>query len=479
MDRMDEIWKDRFNGEELSNQDFLIPDEIVWSNIADATVRKNNRKRVLFWLFTGILGTLILLSFIYQNTVFASHSTDENKAQVEVTNKVVDIHSSTDSGVQITDIEIEQDRKDNKSIEKKGLTTEIKATPKTKLKHPAVSNEPVQSSIFIRKKEKGTFNVNDVENNFFVEKEINNAVSVLVQSENEESPKTVSLKALDIFYPSRLKDPVADFPVELNLPLSTQPISKNPSWSVSAQAGATYWKHQISSQYTSDLSAFDFNYSDNFGWLTGINVSRKIGSHFTVDAGLSYEQVEVKSGHNSTLNYNPAAETTTASNAYSLSLATPYGLIPAQFEFDRKTSIGNTSVDLLVDVFSEHTIRNFSIPLTVKYNPFGNKARFQPSIGVGLGANYLATLDNQLAHIDTHHTAIEFNKESSSFDTPEIQNWHLDYRLVVETSMILQNHFSLNMSYAFISGINPLFKQQNYQTKINRHQLTVGLRKSF
>ena len=99
------------------------------------------------------------------------------------------------------------------------------------------------------------------------------------------------------------------------------------------------------------MSQFDFDYSNEFGWTTGLKAGLNFGKYFELNLGFQVEQVRVESGHNSEIEYDPNLENGDALNTYDLTLASPYGLTDASFILNRNRDIGSDEVPLEVDFF--------------------------------------------------------------------------------------------------------------------------------
>jgi len=230
------------------------------------------------------------------------------------------------------------------------------------------------------------------------------------------------------------------------------------------------------------LSPFDFNYQDSWGWQTNFSLNFELNNYADAFVGLQFDQVKTTSGHNSELQYNVLEEENPSDplNGYALSLATPYGLSGATFNFNRGQNLAANEVDLVVDFNSEHLIRNWSLPIGTAIYPLGKKRKFIPSATIGFGINYLAQITNKIQSIETHHDAIQYDDSgTSTFVSPDLEKWHFDYRLGLNAKYELKRNLHLQLNYDWTRGLNPIFKFENYETKIDRHQISLGLTKSI
>jgi opacity protein-like surface antigen len=111
--------------------------------------------------------------------------------------------------------------------------------------------------------------------------------------------------------------------------------------------------------------------------------------------------------------------------------------------------------------------------------PIGRKQLFTPAVTLGFGFNYLSSIANSVNYIETNHDAIQYDAEGSVFAQPSINNWHYDIRLGLGFQYRLNTYLQVQLSYDWTRGLNPIFQQEAYETRIDRHHLSVGLIKSF
>ena len=242
--------------------------------------------------------------------------------------------------------------------------------------------------------------------------------------------------------------------------------------------GALLWKHRVSDNYEDLLRPFDFNYQTGLGWQAILDMKIAFNEFFEGVIGFQYEQINTTSGHNSEITYDldNEADALNPLNGYALSLATPYGLSGSTFNLIRNRDIGVNSADLLVDFHSTHVIKNISIPVGLNIFPFGKKNLWVSSVHIGFGTNYLASISNNIQSIDTHHDAIQYDDSgSSTFVSPELEQWHFDYRLGLGATYQFNSKSSLRINYDWSRGINPIYKFDDYETRIDRHHISIGL----
>ncbi|MFK7808303.1 MAG: hypothetical protein AB8F74_10925 [Saprospiraceae bacterium] len=504
MDRFDDIWKNRFNEEPAPIDDWNTPDDLVWDAISMEVPRKEERRKWwILWLGLGLLISLGLAVWVY-NDITAGNGQDNAAVFEELGTFISDLSEKElpvnikKNLVPLTSSTISVDPKEivtpKKAVAPK-QTNKIKEERTEKQKSVSqTSSTPTKSTK--ESKESISTPTNSNSNTTTIKESSNGETSLLKSStQNAKSDARVSLKSPE----SGAILPVSSFafintlpiaPLEVLEPTNKQHLSpvpeaatKKPSknLALALNSGAMYWQHRISDTYTSDLSAFDFNYSDDFGWQGSVQLHWMFHKRISLISGLQYENVQISSGHNSALTYNPKAENAIANNDYSIDLATPYGLAGANFRFNRTEEIGEEEVDLLVDFHSAHRIQNWSLPILLQINPLGQNRRFSPLLTIGGGVNYLSAIKNNIQSIDTHHDAIQFEQDAvgNDFAAPSTEKWHFDYRLGAGFQYQLNPRLQIQMNYQWARGINPVFEQQTYKTNIDRHQLSLGLVKKI
>ncbi len=481
MDRFDDIWKNRFNEEEFSEGDWNTPDEKVWEGVVPHVVPKNNNTP--FWMIMLVIGivAILLLSmmFLYKGEQTSSNATNSfgtlTSESTEPTYKIAKIEDQTNNQIlaasKANEIEASNERLTiNVSPESKhkesSNTTNLKSNNQTVSILKTTSTELVSNE---------TGSIRDPETTLSISKKLENVILTDGMKDKTIEEKLISVPSLSMFLSSGKEI----HPIQVSPEFQTAQKRK---YTFGVVTGATFWQHRISNDYATDLSPFDFNYQDAWGWQTRLSFGVELNKYIDAVVGFQFEQVKTTSGHNSNLTYSVLEEDNPGDplNGYALSLATPYGLSGATFNFNRGQTLATDEVDLLVDFDSEHSIRNFSLPIGTVIYPLGKKQKFIPTANLGFGINYLAQISNKIQSVETHHDAIQYDDSgSSTFVSPDLEKWHFDYRLGLGLKYELQRNLHLQINYDWTRGINPIFKLDNYETRIDRHQISLGLTKSF
>jgi opacity protein-like surface antigen len=481
MDRFDDIWKNRFDEEEFSEGDWNTPDEKVWEGIVPHVApKKYGRSFWMIWLGVGVVATL-LCSILLLNK---GDQTSPNAIAAFGTPTSESIESTHQTGV-IGDNAMEQKLEplNTNQIKTTNESLTINVSPKnngkanskvTYLKsNPEIVNVFKDISTGLISMEISP--VRDVKSTLSISKKLENVILKDGMKDKNFEENLKSIPSLNMFLSN--ENEIHPIPI-----LPEFEISQKGKLTFGVGIGTTFWQHRISNDYTADLAPFDFNYQDAWGWQTSFSLNVALNNYFDAFASLQFEQVKATSGHNSDLTYDILEEENPFDplNDYALNLATPYGLSGATFNFNRGQTLASDEVNLLVDFNSEHLIRNFSLPLGVVIYPLGKKRKFSPTVNLGFGINYLAQISNKIQSIETHHDAIQYDDSgSSTFVSPDLEKWHFDYRLGLGLKYEVQQNLYLQLNYNWIRGLNPIYKLENYETRIDRHQISIGLTKLF
>ena len=481
MDRFDDIWKNRFNDGKLPDDDWNTPDDdLVWAGISTHLPAKKDR-RFLIWLWLG-LGLLLMLLF---SVLLLNIGTDRTSQQTE--NKENNLVISEDMAS--TNNPLETKTNIAKEFEQsKQPTTKVDSTPKSTTTFISTSAEG-EAPINIAEKANlaallptsiaDTSSINY--SNGITAKELVENEIILQEQMVPANPKSqLPFLQWEIQLLERSFEREGLSMVKNNLQVlgEEDKVLKETKWTLGANAGALFWKHRISDQYTTDLEPFEFNYTDEFGWYGNLIVSFFIQKKVEAYGGIQYERIQNSSGHNSTLNYSLQSEDNQG-NDYKENLATPYGPAELSFRFAREEEVMGEDIGLWVDFQSKHLINNFSIPLGLRYYPLGDTKKIQPSIEAGVGLNYL-NISNAVGNIETNHDIIKYDGSGTSeFEAPNINEFHIDLNVGLGLNYQMNSNTKLQLNYSWRRGLNPIFQQDSYETKIDRHQLSLGLIKSF
>lgn len=486
MDRFDEIWKNRFNESDVPIGDWNTPDdELVWSGIAAQLPGKERRRLLWLWWVFGLIALMALIFGLLwsgQQKPLGDNQEQTEKSEISEQNQLA-LNESANDLLELSDV-------NKQLLGRRNLPTQesiidplhrVQASYKGQaLKQGGenvVPTEPVSYGNVDHAIDKIALLNTELESSPLLEDDDTTFPESLQEKEiirETVVPTYEKMKELATLWNMVESEQVK----EATLPKLIEKKQSKIRLNATLSTGASYWKHRISEQYTSDLSPFDFKYTDETGWQSSLTAQFDINNRLAIFGGLQYERIRNTSGHNSALNYSLQTETNNA-NDYMENLATPYGPAELSFRFARDQAVAEENVGLWVDFESSHLIENWSVPVGLMVYPFKRNKQFTPSLTLGFGFNYLSSITNSVNHIITNHDAIQYDAEGSVYAQPKISNWHYDVRLGLGFQYRLNTALQVRLSYDWTRGLNPIFQQEAYETRIDRHHLSVGLIKSF
>lgn len=511
MDRFDEIWRNRFQQEDISPEKWNTPSDSVWKNIQQSVnLRRKKRRRPIFILLFllglfAVSGAVLYFSSSGWDSKDHPASTapfsDATETQKETGFLPSDGSSSaineSKNLIEGNAVDLHQDNSAGQ-IEKNGLGEPVSLTDHALYSESIglqrINQSPVEFTA-LQKLTNGLYlesgstelidNALGIESKDFIKMHSN-----LMDQINEQYRENANIYSLISTLPFKdltlltLDDPTPYLTknFEWNVNGNKEPKGVSRGWKIGLAGGMSIWNQNVSNSYTGDLSAFDFNYRKRAsGWFGGIELSRKINDYISFSSGLFYERVEGKSAHNTPLKYSPGDEDPVHhSHDYNVGIATPFGFASAEFLLNRKEFIGQDPVDLLADFESRHRIENLSIPLYLKINPLGKTNGPIPLLSVGMGVNRILAIRNSLYQVDPNHSAFEYRSINTRFELKdEINRFHLDLRLGLDVEIPLSEQYDLSFGANAMFGLNKIFDSGDYYTRVNRLWIQATLRRSL
>ena len=507
MDRFDDIWRNRFSEGTHPEEEWNTPDGDLWDSIATDLPIHNDRRRPKLWWWSAGLVLAGLVAFYWWYGGREAQGAIDNSLQNWTVEERLESSPAGDHKPLLATEQLPGAMIPANNDASQTVATPQASTPVDPVRPaaPATTTSTTTSTDIITSKLTIANNsitaTTTVESNFSPSsaRQLTSGVDTEARTSEGEPKKARAfsttpelVKAAPAPIPPVDLNPLAALTTHLPVPayalkseVLVPPASTPDFIRVTDFVGATFWQHRINEEYRDDLAPFDFNYTDAWGWQAGVQVAWDWNERLSLFTGFQYEKVQVRSGHNSELVYDPNQErvNNSASNEYTMDLATPYGPTEAQFRFNRETA-GQASladpVNLLVDFQSQHRIQNLSVPLGLQVFPLGRSGRWLPSATIGLGVNYLLDLENGIESIETNHDLIRHDgAQGPTALQSDFNNWHLDYRLGLALNYKLLPNLQLALMGDWTSGTQAIFTQDDYETRVDRYHLSLGLVKTF
>jgi len=510
MDRFDEIWRNRFQQEEIEPSLWNTPGENVWKAVEKGVLmEKRRRRKPFFFLLLGALALGAGLLYMgLQNGEIAEKTGLE--AENGVTTSLQSEAFEAESSFELTPEETEG------TLDDKAFETGELMTPKTSdAGEPSTPNGEMEGAI--PTSESTTTTAEEVAS------EIDGQPAAISEEQTaglrDQPPlyrENTSMQSIGESLISAdggflSKNIVAGITPGISTPEKLLPRELRPfslseidnlqesihqrilsereiqtedlkSFGAGLRTGLAVWSTSVNSTYREDLAAFDFDFSKrDLGWFAGLELSYKLNSKLDFSAGFIYERATGSSRHNSSLKYGVSTEDQEShSHDYSELVATPFGFASADFSLIRNSEVEGDEIELLADFESEHTIENYSFPLTLRYFPLERTGNFSPFITAGVGINRLSVVQNTLKKVDPGHTAFDFKPlESNTNLTTELQQTHIDARLSLGLNAKLGGNWSANLSIEYIRGMSKIFESGPYYSRINRGWISISAQRQL
>lgn len=512
MDRFDEIWRNKFQQEDILAEKWNTPSERVWNNVQESLSTKGLRRRRPMFLLIFLFGFFILSGAAYyfssfkrdshlgpapNNTPFSLH--DSQNDQKIVLSGFPGFDSEIETTIINKEVEYDQEKLAKSLVEESEpggpLRTNGPSLSDTEGSTARINNLlrwgiDMQSNGINGSTEATGMTGSKSELTFIVSDDIeiihSNLIGELKSGFISHIESSASITALPIRNISYLD--FGDSGPFLLKNFDWQPSTFNKGevgsskWGIGVLGGISIWDQKVSGAYTGDLSPFNFNYRKRAsGWSGGIQLTRNLNDYLSISTALVYEKVQGNSGHSSSLLYSPHEEDPIHSNqGYEIGIATPFGFASAEFLLNRKEFIGQDPVDLLADFESKHSIENISIPIYFKINPLVKTNGINTLLSVGMGFNRVVSITNSLIQVDPNHSAFEYQNINTRFELKdEINLFHLDLRLGLDVELPIIEHYDLSFGVTSMFGLDKIFDSGDYYTRVNRIWIQAALRRSF
>ena len=472
----DNIWKDRFNETSLNNEEWLEPNPEVLDNIMHAVEPRKKRPLILWILF----GLALLLLILMGSMNFMSAKAENTSVQEEVKQHAEQrfderqktiakekIDASTDKVAE----EISNSNTQNTSINDKAIASNSNASVKTynrtrnglkpkvqedleSLKEQSVSNDATAASEQIS--HMGTATAQDHIEGFEQIKDIDELQRIAGQlvwlAETPEVDMALS-------------------------PVSIEKEAFEPIAVLSVGGGFGLWNFNLNSNYQTALDPADF-YHDR-GESVGLNIEyeKSLGSRLAVVFSAAYSEMTLNSGHNSSINYDPNNEDANQDNHFNLTMASPIGFMQSDVVINRRSSSTQAN-DIVVDLHNRHDIRSIDLGVAMRYKLFASKT-FELNTDIGIGINRLIKSTNVLEYCGVDNPEYVYSSGMVTSEPENIQKTSLVSDLGIMARYALGNDFFIQSGVHYKSHFTPIYKENDFSTRVNRIQIALQFAKKF
>ena len=459
------IWSQKFNLDNLSEENWLTPDDTVLDGIEERIYDNQEKKSIgLFWILglfsIALLGTGVFVQRLYHvnNTLI---SIEENrlstKGEIMSTAKqdLVEKLTHNPNSTNTTESAQKYTAITQKEPTKQAVTTNINKSSRTEI---ASTNSSEPNYIILR-------NINQK-----AEQPAGKEPSSIKVSQRKLAAiakiNTTSLSYLDI--PVRDKIDISSADKFIPEPVE---IKKDNKFFLSTYAGLQ--KYKLNQNFRAAVNPADFTHTTANSIGVGVGYRFFLNSNFSLDLTARFEKTKFTSGHNSDVDYIAAAETTSG-NTVTLVMATPLGFISGEALIQATEAVTEDKT-LNLGLENAHEIDFLDLSSELIYT-IPSSQGLVLDLKAGLGMKQLVSIANNLTKLDIADDRFFSNHTSVTEDQQTI-NHSLSYLTTgFELRVPISGMRFLGLTYDYMSGLESIHRQADLSTSISSHTMGIRLR---
>ncbi len=467
----DNILKDSFNNPDLGKEEFLEPSKDLFAKIQKGIDPPKKRRKPIFWfLGIGIL-TIAILGFWLLNDV-----EDRKYKQKQL--------SSLDK--ELGQSKLNPINQLNHSPTKKIISKQRQNSDQAKISIglDGGSDQTLVSRAHFKSSVKTNANI---QNNFINGSSIpstQNEPKLLGQiSPKHNSNKNVAKLSVDqvvsniellVFDRERKKLKIFPFVDLQKTKLEKTPIKNN----IALGAGMSSWFFDLNNNYQTALDPADFTFENGRGINFSLIYEKELSSKFSFYLGTGIDKINSISGHNSEVDYLLDLEGLDEANEINLTMASPLGLMQSSIVVERSGLITEDKTELILDLHNSHKFTNYSFVSGLNYNWLKTN-HWSLSTNIGFGFNYLENIQNKLESFDIDNSNFVSGETSITENQQAIQLWSTFLNGGVQLRRKLNRNFAIGISSQYSHGLSSVYKEADFNTRLNSLKTNILLIKNF
>jgi len=250
------------------------------------------------------------------------------------------------------------------------------------------------------------------------------------------------------------------------------------NWSLGVISGFSYWDYSLNNNYKKALKPAKFKYTNSKGYFVAIEAVRVLNEKFSIAGNIGFETVCNKSGHNSTIEYNPVNENDESASTYNLKMASTLGFIDANIEIQRQNDVYVDASPIIVNLNNQHKINSVDFSAYLSFNAL-NFNRTNASAHIGLGVAQIINVRNKLTSFTTSIPALNPYKKQILVNQTEFNKTRPFVAFGSSFTHQLNTVSNLFLTYTFKSDFNKLYQSDDFSTFLSKHNIGLGYQKQF
>ncbi|MBK9734913.1 MAG: hypothetical protein IPO92_08090 [Saprospiraceae bacterium] len=471
---LEKYFRQQFS-QNIPQEPWNTPDEIIWANISNELDKKPNRRNLLLFL-PWLLTSLMFLFSMYTWKIMEDHSIKIRDLEKRI--------EKCNNGTKITDDKTDMEIT-NVGKKEVSPTKTINSSSYINPTYSVSENSPYLHSY--RANKNSTINapqnngslateaLKDQYTNLTIVDEKNKLV--IVNEEKQSERLIVIIPAIanrkSAFFPSIKNVTFPDY--VHNLPENKVPVH---AFYIGFALGSNQWKDKTSGSFDNPLSELLTNEKTNASISYGIQTSYTINNHLTTNLGLYYNKRNQHSTYLLHIPYTTSTEILDASgeytNTFKHSLPTGLGNVQTDLLLSRSqsSSIGqNEIIDL--DFSFNNSVSSILAPISLSYFPKQSNDGF--FINAGLQSEFV--INDKVSDIKSlsHHTFVKDKQVNVNFESSQINKFNISALAGLGYQKSIWKKIDLMASCQYGFALTDTYSTDTYKHKLNNLSFNVSL----
>ncbi len=491
---LNNIFRDRFNNEDIPKEEWNTPDHEVWENI-ERTLPKKEDKSSKSTLIPFLL-SLALLSFMFLGYKYFEKAQKVNDLEILLkecseSKEIPSYNFSAQNSITQTSI-VKNDKSIKSSFEASQVNNSFYLVVKglTNIQAPNLNiNENIFDDVKVLSSNgniisnfgPSDLNLNKGANNkldsISSERELNSANKFEKGRILEVTPLNQMELMMLLSSKNRL---LIDF-TNTNIPMIISSKKTTGPWMIGVSSGHIQWVDHKKGRLNNPLSELLLDENTSSSFNLQLNFLKVLHPKLSLNLGLGIYSRTQSSTYRLSLPYSIANETSHGNefhNYFEHSLPTSLGNINTNLTLARSISsnvTNNENVDL--DFSLANKTRAINVPITFIYYPMNNGQGLYFETGINTELIY----QQKLAKVTTNsfHSQVDDRDMKVAFDRKQIEQINFAIPLGIGYSKKLGSNISIDFSAKYGFGLSNVHMHEGFTHKIDRITSQISVFKSL
>lgn len=475
---LEKFFRQKFN-QKIEPQDWNLPDNDVWDNIAAQIPTDKKKRRIgmlpLFIFGGGLLLATLLLgydNYLKTNEITVLQQELKDCANLAIANDNTEINEPKPTNIDQV--------QDDISVKETKLAYE---GTKSEFQH-SLAKKKITKSLFLNSSNQLNSQENEVMKTPLNHSDINDKNMVEKLEEEQKTFTTITFPEKLYKYPlSPIVSKFAKDKSALNLfitPINPKPNKSHP-FLVGPNVGYIAWQDRIQGTFDNPLSELLVKEETAPSVSYGLSLSKVLNKRVVFNTGINYYERNQLSQYAINLPYSTVDEIAVGAefeNRFQHSLPTGLGSINTNLVLSRSaSSIVQNNENVYLDFALSNHIKAISIPLTLSY--------FVKEEGNGLflqgGLTHEWIVQNRIKEVETesHHQFVKDKSIIVDYNDAQINRLNTSVLAGIGYQKSLTANLGITISAQYGFALNNTYQSNAYQHKIDQLNAQIRLLKSW